>query len=235
MTSRTTRLDNTGLYLKKPITRAKTTLYVEPPPQLEYTIQPMTKRRKALLNGKANIDRKKLQELIEDGDPTGFEILERISHSPTEFKNLIALACDELKEYYRLKAEAIEKKTNELKRNEKNVLDNIKIYEDRMEHLQNTRHNLQIAINTGNYRLNDLTEKAKKLTALIESDKRVLQAKQDSDLNSSFQDDTEAKLELRIQLYQKERERLENLCAVKQDYLLELNNKIKELCMKISK
>lgn len=235
MKARTTRLDNTGLFLKRPITRARTALYVEPPPDLELTIQPMTRRRKAILNGRATIDRKKLQELIEEGDPTGFEILERISHSPTEFQNLIALACEEIKEYYHRKAEEIENKTKELKKNEQNVLDNIRIYEDRLEHLQNTRNNLKIAINTGNFRLKDLTEKAEKLTALIESDRRVLQAKQNDELNTSFHDDENAKLEIRIQLYQKESERLENLCAKKADYLLELNNKIKQLCLQISK
>ena len=229
--SKTATLDNSGLYLKRPLTRNAAFSTRSVTGEAEITVQPMTKRRKAIFQGKENIDRKRILEMIEDGNPSGLEILERVSKSPTEFRNLIKLAFDEFVEMKRLQEEDVRLNLGRLKEREPEILKETEEIERKLENLKEEKRKTKVFIVSGEYKLKNLSETAKRLCTLIESDKRKLQSVDDKEIEGTkFVDNKNEKLEFRVKMYQLERDRLEKIFEEKEQKLSELNKTIQELC-----
>ena len=223
--------DNSSLFIKKPLSRARTVIARKPPKEEEITVKPMTKRRKQIFEGKENIDKKRIFEMIEEGNPTGIEILERVSKSPTEYQSLIRRAYEEFFEMKLLQEEEVQLHLEELQQREPEILHQIEQTQKLLEDTKEEQRQLNISIVASKYQLKTTNEEAERLCKLIESDKRKLRDIDTKEVDSqNFIDDTSKNIDERVSNYTQERERLENLFDEKSKKLEELNLEIQKLC-----
>ena len=223
--------NNSTLYISKTLSRARAVTYREPVEDQNITVKPMTKRRKQIFEGKENIDRKKIFEMIEEGNPSGLEILERVSRSPTEFQDLIYRAFEEFYEMKRLQDEQVKLHLEELKAREPEILEELEKYQKMYDEKNEEKRQLNISIVAGKYNLKTINAEANRLCTLLESDKRKLKDIDTKEVDSQyFVDDTSKSLEERVDMYIKERERLENLFDEKEKLLEQLNAELQNVC-----
>ena len=93
------------------------------------------------------------------------------------------------------------------------------------------KRQLNISIVAGKYNIKTLSVEANRLCKLIESDKRKLQDVDTKEIDSqNFVDDPSKSIDERVELYIKERERLEALFDEKEKKLEELNIELQNVC-----